>query len=125
MSNMYEADPNDNSRQQPRGLSARVFSNAKVPAPKVATQNPSYILINQTGSYAFCYEPTGSGATLGIKKADASWITGSVLRAPHPHNSGSSIGLPIRLDINPRAWYNTDAANGGNTGDITFIYRGQ
>ena len=125
MSNMYEADPNDNSRQQPRGLSARAFSNAKIPAPKVATQNPSYILINQTGSYAFCYESTGSGATLGTRSVDASWITGSVLRASSLHNSGSTIGLPIRLDINPRAWYNTDAVGGGKPGDVTFIYRGQ
>ena len=119
---MYQADPNDPKKQIPRGLSSRVFSKASTPAPKVAIANPSYILINQTGSYAFFYEPTGSGITV---TENQSWETGSVLRATSLNNSGSTIGLPIRLDINPRAWYNTDASGGGNAGDVTFIYRGQ
>ena len=43
---MYQADPNDNTKQIPRGLSAKVFSHAETPAAETVTKNPSYILIN-------------------------------------------------------------------------------
>ena len=35
---------------------------------------------------------------------------------------GNAAGGPIRLDINPVAWRQTDAT--GTVGDITFVYIG-
>ena len=108
---MYQADPNDNTKQIPRGLSAKVFSHAETPAAETVTKNPSYILINQSGSYAFLYENTGSiGGTIDSR---GGYITGSV----------NALDTPIRLDINPRAWRKTEGT--AQVGDITFIYRGQ
>ena len=115
MSYMYEADPNDNTRQQPRALSSKAFSNAITPSDGVLTTNPSYILINQSGSYGFIYEHTGSLGTT-ISNGNSEYTTGSVILS-------AAGGLPVRLDINPTAWHRNDAA--GAVGDVTFVYRGQ
>ncbi len=113
---MYQADPNDSRKQIPRGLSAKAFSHAEIPAAGIVTKNPSYILINATGSFGFLYEATGSiGGT--IDNSNGIYVSGSVV------NTLDGIGLPIRLDINPRAWRRNDKA--GTAGEITFIYRGQ
>ena len=109
---MYKADPNDSTKQIPKGLSAKAFSNATTPAAGVLTLNPSYIMINNSGSYGFIYSHTGSLGTT-ITNYGAEYTTGSI------HSSGT----PIRLDINPTAWRRNDAA--GAVGDVTFVYRGQ
>ena len=80
----------------------------------MVTKNPSYIIINTSGSYAFNYDNTGSLGTT-IVDTDSSktqYTTGSV----------SDADSPFRLDIQPRAWRRTDASS--TTGDITFVYRG-
>ena len=111
---MYQADPNDNKKQIPRGLSAKVFSHAETPTAGIVTKNPSYILINQSGSYAFLYENTGSiGGTIA---ASDGYITGSVIKS-------LAGGLPVKLEINPRAWRKTEGT--AQVGDVTFVYRGQ
>ena len=111
---MYQADPNDNTKQIPRGLSAKVFSHAETPAAETVTKNPSYILINQSGSYAFLYDNTGSlGGTIDSR---GGYITGSVIDL-------GVHGLPVKLDINPRAWRKTEGT--AQVGEVTFIYRGQ
>ena len=111
----YKGDPNDNTNQIPKPLSAKAFSNATTPAPLTLTNNPSYILINQSGSYAFLYEHSGSLGTTQ-SKINSGFVTGSVVKS-------TAGGLPVRLDINPTAWYTTDGT--GVAGDVTFVYRGQ
>jgi len=111
----YKADPNDSTKQIPKGLSRKSFSHAETPTAEIVTQNPSYILINQSGSYAFLYENTGSiGGTIDSR---GGYITGSVIDI-------GMHGLPVRLDINPRAWRNTEDTV-AHVGDVTFVYRGQ
>ena len=114
---MYQADPNDNTKQIPKPLSGKqVFSSATTPASGIITANPSYIIINTSGSFAFNYDQTGSLGTaiVDTDSSKAQYTTGSVV--------GNSTA-PFRLDIQPRAWRRTDAAS--TTGDITFVYRGQ
>ena len=107
---MYQADPNDRRKQIPKGLSAKAFSNASTPPALTVQKNPSYIIINRTGTYGFLYNPTGS---MGQTVLDTGhYITGSFLTADGP----------VRLDIQPRAW---SKQGGGTVGDVTFVYRGQ
>ena len=113
---MYQAAPNDNRKQTPRALSSKVFSRAETPAAETVTLNPSHVIINNSGSYAFLYEITGSiGGTIDKQ---GGYITGSYVNRP-----AAVGGAPIRLDINPRAWRRTDGASA--VGDVTFVYRGQ
>ena len=115
----YTADPDDNRKQIPKPLggissSRNIFSNAITPAENTLTKNPSYIMINTSGSYGFMYTATGSlsaGTVMAFSSASY-FITGSV----------SDADSPFRLDIQPIAWHRQDAD--GKVGDITFIYRG-
>ena len=105
-----KADPNDSTKQIPKGLSDKSFSNATTPPALTVQKNPSYIIINNSGTYGFLYQATGS---MGGTIADTGkYVTGSV----------KTDDIPIRLDINPRAW---TKQGGGSVGDVTFIYRGQ
>ena len=115
----YKADPDDNRKQIPKPLggissSRNIFSNAITPAENTLTKNPSYIIINTSGSFGFMYTATGSlsaGTVMAFSSASY-FITGAVVPA----------GQTTRLDIQPIAWHRQDAA--GTVGDITFIYRG-
>ena len=76
------------------------FSYAVCPNKESITKRPTYVMINAPGTYKFSYENTPTN-----------YITGSVL----VDDNG-----PIKLDISPTAWAQTDAT--GTTGDITFVY---
>ena len=109
----YTADPDDNRKQIPKPLDNRdVFSNAITPAENTLTKNPSYIMINTSGSFGFMYAATGSLGTVMAFSSASYFITGAVVPA----------GQTTRLDIQPIAWHRQDAD--GTVGDITFIYRG-
>jgi len=112
----YIADPDDNTKQIPRGLQQTAFSRAETPAASTVVKNPSYVIINRSGSYAFAYQVTASlGTVIGSSTSGSSmYVTGSV---------SETLRSPVRLDINPGAWRRTDAA--GAVGDVTFVYRGQ
>ena len=112
----YIQDPNDKTKQIPRGLSnPKIFSNATTPAPRTLTKNPSYILLNASGSYSFVYTHTGSlGTVIGTNSGSLVYTSGSVI-------TGDG-GLPVRLDINPTAWHMTN--RDGKAGEVTFVYRG-
>ena len=108
MSPLYIQNPNDATSGStiPRARDGIGFySHATCPAASTATKRPSYVMVNTNGTYAFCYD-SGQHATT------SSYITGSV----HP---GANAG-PFRLDIQPVAWRQTNAA--GDVGDITFVY---
>jgi len=101
----YIADPNNNKKQIPAPLNITEHTGrAETPVTTVISHRPNYVIINQTGSYAFAYQ-SGSIST---------YVTGSVIK-------NISFG-PIRLDINPVAWRQTSTA--GTLGDITFVYTG-
>ena len=96
---LYEAD---GKKQKPIVRDGTGFySHATCPPHSTKTKRPTYIVVNEPGTYKFSYENTPS-----------SYITGSVV---------ASNGGPIRLDISPTAW--KDASDGaGSVGDITFVY---
>ena len=98
---MYQIDPNDSKKQVPKARSTHAYSKATTPAANTHVTRPHYVLVNVNGTYKFSYD----GST---------FVTGSVL--------GDAAGGPVRLDINPTAWDQTDAV--GATGDITFVYLG-
>ena len=110
----YEANPNNNLKSQPKSVNFK-SSNIKkaiLPSINVIQERASHILINVNGTYAFNYEST---ASLGSTDANLlSYATGSIL--------ANAAGGPVRLDINPVAWRQTDAA--GTLGDVTFVYTG-
>ena len=101
---MYQVDPNNDKKQTPKSIPASHYGKAITPAANTHVDRPNYILVNVNGTYAFAYE-SGSVGT---------YETGSLL--------GNAAGGPIRLDINPVAWRQTDAT--GTVGDITFVYIG-
>ena len=107
MSSFYKPDPNNSQKQIPNTPGGiKRYSYATCPADAAITKRPSYVVINAPGTYAFAYE---SGSIDFAAKT--TYITGSTL----VDDNG-----PIKLDINPTAWRQTNAA--GSVGDITFVY---
>ena len=100
----YEADPNNTNKSQPKAIPVSAYGRSILPAAEAIVDRPNYILINVNGTYAFAYQ-SGSVST---------YETGSLV--------GNAAGGPIRMDINPVAWRQTDAA--GTLGDVTFVYTG-
>tara|TARA_R110002020_G_scaffold42688_5_gene124728 strand:+ start:1248 stop:1604 length:357 start_codon:yes stop_codon:yes gene_type:complete len=82
------------------------FSHAVCPAVKTPTKRPTYVMINNSGSYTFSYEDWNPGDTPTV----SSYITASVSEADSPY----------RLDISPSAWDKADSA--GAVGNVTFVY---
>ena len=101
----------------PKGLPASAFGSVTTPPIEVIQKRPSYVIVNVNGTYAFNYDFTASvGTSVAYLASDGPgkfYTTGSVVVA----NAG-----PVRLDIQPTAWRQTDAA--GTVGDITFVYQG-
>ena len=113
---MYKQDPNNTKKQIPDvspGGTAR-FSHATCPAQSTVTKRPSYVVINEPGIYKFLYETTSSFGG-DVSAEVSSFITGSIIE--------NAAGGPIKLDINPIAWYKSDTAQGAAAvGDVTFVY---
>ena len=97
--------------------------------PHIVQPRTDYVVINQTGSYHFLYQTTGS---IGGE------VTGSGLNLPgsgngaedgaeyyHAINVTSASGGGQRLDIGVVAWSGSDydhANCNSHTGDVTFGY---
>ena len=110
------------SSMEPQAIDGNVvFSKASTPAIVTKQKNPHHVFINNSGSYYFKYESTADiGAT----------DTGGYELAMVVKGGANNAVTPIRLDINPCAWSGSSDAVGGdnsvlNTGDVTFVYRGQ
>jgi len=104
---LYKQDPNNSNKQVPNvtpGGTAR-FSHATCPTNETHNKRPSYITVNKTGTYAFCYVSGSEGTA-------ANYITGSSVQSA---NAGG-----VRLDINPTGWRRCDGTDA--VGDITFVY---
>ena len=108
----------------PRGLHRRgtntVFPRAMCPAASTITKNPDHIMINNSGSYYFKYDTTGS---IGDSDAwgDSPYELGMIV------DKGAG-GFPVKLNISPCAWSGSGATSGVNTpktGDVTFVYKGK
>tara|TARA_R110002167_G_scaffold311480_1_gene516250 strand:+ start:174 stop:476 length:303 start_codon:yes stop_codon:yes gene_type:complete len=97
---MYQVDPNDSTKSIPKARSTTAYGKATTPAANTHVARPNYVLVNMNGTYKFSYD----GSTFS---------TGSVV---------DDAAGPVRLDINPTAWDQTDAA--GTVGDVTFVYIG-
>jgi len=90
---------------------SNTFNKVTTPVAGIVQEAPNSVIINNAGSYKFCYATT---ASLGKETLDpAEYISGSVLDA-----DGGSIELPIQ----PVAWAAGGA--GAKTGDVTFVYTG-
>ena len=79
------------------------YGRATTPSAESIEPRPTHVLVNMNGTYAFAYE-SGSVGT---------YVTGSVV---------DDAAGPVRLEIQPVAWRQTDAA--GTVGDVTFVYIG-
>ena len=118
---MYKQNPEYESNQSasmiPNAIDGNVvFSKASTPAVLIKQKNPNHIFINNSGSYWFNYE---TSASIGDTVHNG-WEFGMRVNKDN--------GLPVRLDIQPCAWSGSaDSVTGGaqQTGDVTFIYRGQ
>ena len=108
------------TKQVPR-LRTELIKEARITSSLIIQSRPSYVMINNSGSYAFLYTTTGSiGGTSHYNADDSTsgnetWITGSVSN----HVGGN---YPYKLDINPVAWRQCDGTITGNVGDITFVF---
>ena len=100
---MYSQDPNNTKKQVPKSRPQSAYGKVTTPAEETIQNRPNHILVNMNGTYAFAY----------VSGSVSSYETGSVV---------DDAAGPIRLDINPVAWRQTDAA--GSVGDITFVYTG-
>ena len=98
----YEADPNNDKKQQPKARSTDAYGKAANQAPAIITDRPNYILVNTIGNYSFAY----------VSSSLANYMSGSKIE--------NAAGGPVRLDINPIAWTSV----GGKAGDVTFVYTG-
>ena len=99
---MYQVDPNNDKKQQPKPRSIDAYGKATQPQPKTLVERPNYVLVNNAGQYLFLYEESGS--------YPGDYVSGSIVNA----------GGPVRLDLNPKAW----GSESGVVGDITFVYTG-
>ena len=90
---------------------SNVFNKVTAPAAGVVQEAPNSVILNNAGSYKFCYTTSASLAGSTLDPTD--YISGSVLDG----DSG-----PIELPIQPVAWSAGGAA--AKTGDVTFVYKG-
>ena len=114
---MYNSYGDNSSSMSPSPINEDVvFSKATAPTVLIKQKNPSHVYINNTGSYYFTYE---SDLAVGASVTDNYEFA--------MHIKDKSQGIPVRLDIQPCAWSSsmgvTKAA--ANTGDVTFVYKGQ
>ena len=106
----YIQDPNNSEKQIPKGFHRRgtntVFSRATCPAILTIQKHPDHILINNSGSYFFKYDTTGSHGDV-----DAG--------GDSPYELGIKIGgSNVSTGVN-------ESGQRMNTGDVTFVYRGK
>ena len=108
----------DGNKQKPLAVDAmRKYSTADTPDAETVTKRPSYVMINQTGSYAFSY----SSASAVPGNGAHNYQTGSVTHTLPVVNDQAGVTMtPFRLDINPVAWRRIDG--GGAKGQVTFVY---
>ena len=100
----YKVDPDNNLKMIPKSKAIReAYGRATTPVVESVEPRPTHVLVNMNGTYAFAYESGSVG----------SYQTGSVV---------DDAAGPVRLEIQPVAWRQTDAA--GSIGDVTFVYRG-
>ena len=67
---------NANEKQGPKALPASAFGKTSAPTSEVIQERPNYIFVNNTGSYAFSFNPSASVG--GTHTDKSSYSTGSV-----------------------------------------------
>ena len=93
------------------------FSHATTPSDQTVVKRASYVMINQTGSYAFSYTSGSSD----VSNATHTYFTGSANIGEKVVNNAAASNLsPYKIDINPIAWKRTDKV--GKVGEVTFVY---
>tara|TARA_R100000388_G_scaffold88153_1_gene68342 strand:+ start:113 stop:412 length:300 start_codon:yes stop_codon:yes gene_type:complete len=83
-----------------------------VPPADTLQKAPTYIIINNSGSYGFSYPHRMNGQTT------SSYISGSVI----DQIATSDKHVNIKLDINPVKWKRLDGVS-EKVGDVIFVYR--
>ena len=104
---------NDKYKSSPAGLPDSAFGSVSTPAEEVAQARPAYVIINpqSTGnSLAFNYKTSvAEGSAVG--ETAVGWVSASL-----------AVTGSIRLDIQPKAWRQTNGT--GVAGEVIFVYRG-
>ena len=119
---MYQTDIKqkdvNSSSMMPHGLDGTVFSKAIAPNILDKQKNPHHVFINNSGSFYFAYESSASYGT----DVKGGYVLAMVI-------DSDQSGIPVRLDIQPCAWSASVETGEGKpvhqTGDVTFVYRGQ
>ena len=119
---MYQSDSNNTTavareqKQTPKPLPRSFFGKSTVAEQLTIYQRPSYVLVNQTGSFSFMYETTSS---IGKMDVDGTYDLSHMHRAKDSH--------PTRLDIHPVAWSGSchpGTLTNDMSGSVTFVYQG-
>ena len=109
----------DATKVEPGALPPSAFGSAKTPAPSIVTKNPTYVLLNNTGSFNFIMNVVSESVGSTLSHTHGNWTQGIVIK-------GLGQG-PVRLDISPVAWSGSGGFTGASNlsaGDVTFVYRG-
>ena len=120
---LYKQDPTNPNNTVPVITNRVPVRKAITPTKEVIYRRPDHVVLNNTGSYAFLYETTGSVGDTHWQNAlygNTPYVTGSIMNGGGAAEANLT---PFRLDINPVAWIRTDATSA--TGDITFVYAGK
>ena len=98
---------------------------ATAPAVTTMVERPSYVVINNTGSYHFCYQSTASlGGTVTGSDSYADGDDQFILAGNFKNDGDDSDSVPnVRLDIQPVAWSGSGDGDNYLTGDVTFVYK--
>tara|TARA_B100001778_G_C18485981_1_gene582685 strand:- start:300 stop:665 length:366 start_codon:yes stop_codon:yes gene_type:complete len=116
---LYDRDPNNSNKQTPNTKAKgyrQLAGYSMLPAVDTVQKPPSYVIINQSGSYSFKYRDYTEGRETPFT---SSFITGAFVIGTSETAQG--VGAGLKLDINPVVWHRTDKT--GATGDVTFVYR--
>ena len=118
---MYDADPNDSTKQVPKPSRNDTFNSAVVATAKQIYPNAHHVLINQTGSYSFLYHTTASVGNVDHEgnAVEEKYVLGYINNSRAADTVTSF--APIKLDISPAAWSGSNAL----FGDVTFVYKGK
>ena len=123
-SNRYQQGPSNPIYGD--GSTQKNYNYATTPAARTITERPDHVVIQPVdgaATYIFGYGGSTTYCTASVGGTDevcgtsGSAVTGSVVIANND--------VPVKLDINPIWWDQSNNAAAGTTGEVTFVYSKQ